>query len=130
MPTTLQEKVSPAEVREALVEARALIARPWAWFKGALYSVRSVKTRGGAINVDCYCAVGALQRVTGTPLGTPLGGRRDQAVYRAAMNHLQSALLASGSRTSSVPAFNDHRSTTKKDILALFDRAISSIKEK
>lgn len=128
MPTTLQEKVSPAEVREALVEARALIARPWAWFKGAFYSVRSVKTRGGAINVDCYCAVGALQRVT----GTPLGGRCDQGtpVYRAAMNHLQSALLASGSSTSFVPAFNDHRSTTKKDILALFDRAISSIKEK
>lgn len=89
-------------VRENLIKAKALIADPEKWTKGAF------EFRG------CYCALGALGMVErGTPAGYSI----------TAMRSLRKALPP---HYYSVPTFNDKPSTTHADIMALFDRAIEA----
>lgn len=100
------------EVVEVLHNARALLDRPWGWTKGAF---RKASRNGGT----CYCAAGALERAA---------GRRFDPAYRGARNALSVALIGSGWDTS-VVEFNDAPETKKKDVLALFDRAIDLVKK-
>lgn len=84
-------------VKADLIEARAVIADPAKWFKGS-------RSASG------FCAVSAIHFVTGT------GG--DLIACRKALE----AELTRG--WSSVIMYNDARTTTHADIMALFDRAI------
>lgn len=95
-------------VRENLIAARALIDTPEKWTQGSL--------RIG----DCLCAMGAVQAVLPKNYH---GLISDTAQFKALQNALPDGFKWS------VPSFNDARSTTHADIMALFDRAISSLDE-
>jgi hypothetical protein len=94
------------EVVQALLDARALVAvgwsQGWDWKR----------------DDDGCCALQALFRVTRRAPGSVGLGHP----YSAATHYLQKAL---GQGKKSVIAFNDAPTTTKADVLALYDRAIA-----
>ncbi len=103
---------APASVRDVLVKARELIATPDRWTKGAF-----ARTEAGAIVppdrpvAACWCAIGALRRVTG------------DTGYRGAFVELQSAA------DYDLPHWNDAPERTHDEVLAAFDRAIAAAGE-
>ncbi len=86
------------------------------WVKG-----RSTK-RDKSGKIIGYCATGAVSNVANGNLNNSLFPQRDRAIAR--LNK------ASGNKYLSVVGFNDHPHTSKKQILAVFDRAINSTKRK
>lgn len=86
-----------------LEKARALVAGGWTQgtWERVSWSKRGPK--------KCYCSLGALRAVCGMLL---LGTEK--------LNE------AAG---EGIVTFNDKRSTTKRDVLAVFDKAISKLKE-
>ncbi len=98
------------EVHDVLVAARALIAAPERWCKGAV-----ARTQGGLPTTPCdpravaWCANGACICVA----------PNDRLRWKAL-----DALQESSFRP--VPSANDAPSTTHADILALFDKAIEA----
>lgn len=91
-------------VVDALIEARGLIEI--GWIKGWARRV----VNGGA----CYCALGAIGE-TDTTLDD----------YRGALDFVYAALPVG---YTSIARFNDYHTTTKADVLALYDRAIKAAK--
>ena len=103
-----QTLTTPAEVLRA---ARALIETPERWCRGAW--ARSAHRRPvleASAKACSFCALGAVNRVA------PSWNLRGQA---------HGALFHSLPKFPSVHQFNDARSTTHADILALYDRAIA-----
>lgn len=92
----------------ALQDARALLARPYGWIKGRS-SYPSVKTDNGF----SYCMLGSIDAVT------------DHAAVRQVREMVRLALPEPEVQIST---FNDRRETHKKDVLAVFDRAIALAK--
>lgn len=100
--TRVEEAVS------VLKDARALIARPWGWVRGAYQK----PTRAGT----GYCALGAMNRAMSM---MPL------SVRGYALDCLHKALdETTGIEWSSVAEFNDE-SPDKRRVLRLFDKAIA-----
>jgi hypothetical protein len=97
--------------RDVLVAARALIARPEAWTKGA-FARAADGTRlyvGERRRRRSRCAAGAYLAA---------GGETDDAGYMA--------LCAAMGGVWAVSDFNDAETTTHADVLAAFDRAIAA----
>lgn len=93
-------------VKDNLIAARALIDTPEKWIRDRIE------------NAGCFCAMGAIAEATRTQRGGVWTS--ETAEYAA----LRDALPEGGTR--SVPTYNDNRSTTHADIMALFDRAIEA----
>lgn len=87
---------------QRLRKARALLASPKGWTKGS--SIKVLKD--GTV---AYCAVGVLNSVGAGP-----------TAFKMVRNAIKELF---GTAWSLVP-FNDHKMTHKRDILAVFDRAI------
>lgn len=103
--------------REALVDARALIATPETWGKGAdacdFFRDRSGVLRAGSVlgqKRDRYCPHSAVIAATTAPLVASL------AIARL------NKIAPGGNAT----VFNDAPETTHAEVLALFDRAIAA----
>ena len=95
------------KVSSQLKKARALINKGWC--KGAL----RVDNHKGSYN---YCSIGALLEVT-----------KDEDIYWPAKQYLYTALeliQPSHFEGATLEGYNDHRKTTKRDILDLYDVAI------
>jgi hypothetical protein len=96
------------DVLDVLIAARAEVEKGWTQYT----------LSDGTGNV---CAVGAVYRAAGDH---DLFGSPSLAVFNAAeaaRDVLEGALAG-----WHLPSFNDHPSTTKADVLALFDRAIAA----
>jgi hypothetical protein len=96
------------ETASLLQQSRDRLARPRGWIKGVLED-----DRGGC------CAVGVLWRC-----GNAVASRQ------AAIDLLADEIPGRPTGARRVQDFNDARSTRKKDVLALFDRAIARANEK
>lgn len=92
-----------------LKEARALLARPYSWIKGDWWRHNEKSENGYA-----YCATGALFAVSYT-----------YQARQEAKNFLRAALRELGHGTTYVESFNDRKSTHKRDVIAVFDKAIA-----
>jgi hypothetical protein len=121
---------------DLLTEAKKLISDEKHWCKGALMRLRGVgrntirakdirdaATKSG----KQWCAIGALA-FTAKRIKAELPGQENQysfyIVERDAIGSLYNAIP--GRRWFTVEEFNDAKTTKHKDILRLYDRAISS----
>jgi len=107
------------KVSSQLKKARALINKGWC--KGAL----RVDNHKGSYN---YCSIGALLEVTKIE-GFHWGANtpRVEDIYWPAKQYLYTALeliQPSHFEGATLEGYNDHRKTTKRDILDLYDVAI------
>lgn len=105
-----------------LQDARDLIADPDHWTQG--YGARTAEgynIHPTSFGATSFCAVGAVNRVTG---GKP-------NLMEPALTSLRAAVLEgapSGARTSGpITTFNDNH--THAEVLAMFDRAIASVRQ-
>lgn len=108
-------------VHEALVEARAKIAPSYAWFKGA-WSRPEAKAPLGR----CYCALGAVRQVFYVDDEDTLNDA-DYTQYLKTEDVLNQIVNRMPNRHVEVVGYNDDKTTTKKDILALLDEAIAKV---
>lgn len=102
-------------VRQILVAARAKIADPGDWTKGA--SARDVCGRPSPVHdyqSVCWCATGAIRFVSPSRLSGS-----------AAIQFLRSETPFD----MGVHVFNDAPKTTHAEVLSLFDRAIAALPE-
>jgi len=98
-------------LKDDLIAAKALIDTPEKWFKGIYGN-----------DAGCMCALGACRMQI---YGSPFGGQSKDGTMVGDMNPLTKALvdvLPAG--RWSVSDYNDAKSTTHADIMALFQRAI------
>src|SRR4051794_29615462 len=93
---------------DKLIAARAEVERGWCKYYLTNHATGNV------------CAVGALYRAAGEDVSAPSGGglKTVKALRRILQDALGPARL--------VTCFNDHPSTTKADVIALYDRAIAA----
>lgn len=102
-------------VKELLIEARKLIEKPENWTQGTFARDKNQKEVGswesGAV---CFCTIGALKHA----FQEGVGGDIYYEAYDALYNSID---------RMNVPKYND--SHTHEEVLAMFDRAIASIKE-
>lgn len=99
---------------DILKKARALLARPYAWTKNT--SKRLVRVPGKKRRKCAYCATGAIAAVCSE-------GSFERMRARQALRE-QIPFGMSG-----IESFNDRKTTTKRDVLALFDRAIARLEQ-
>jgi hypothetical protein len=113
-----------AQVRQLLIEARALLAKPKGWIKGYEHKeiirtmdvevfVNETKVQEITAQVkvaDGYCMVGAIKKTSGSPKLASL-----------ALRSLQ------GEVGQVVPQFNDAPARKKKEVLAVFDQLIGPV---
>ncbi len=93
-------------IKDDLIAAKALIDAPEKWTKGH-YEMRG-----------CFCAVGALLKVTGLePDDDPTDSEKALIEALPALSRDTEFVITS---------FNDAKATTHADIMALFDRAIEA----
>ena len=102
-------------VVSVLRDARALVAKGWT--RGTMH-----RRPGGR---DCYCAVAALRMATYGDLDEPL----DFSDLGSAAGDAFAAAAGCGSSLYGVLRWND-RQTTKKPVLAAFDKAIADAEAK
>lgn len=102
-----------AETAAVLREARALIEDESRWIKGTF-------SKYNVVGLECFCALGAVADVShGPDVAERQAKRRDgwQSLARS---------LSSTTNWQRVADFNDRKTTTHADVLALFDRAIAA----
>lgn len=106
---------------EALKKARALLSKPGKWTTGAFARNRSGKSLddGFAAGATCFCAMGAVEKVTGEPIYGPLATQCDRT--------LRTVLVDMG-HGESIPEYNDSRRSVNS-VLRLFDRAIAKLEK-
>ena len=97
-----------------LIQARGLISEPSKWHKGTDYRDWYGEICGHEDAIT-FCARGAINYLT-----TPIGEIRRTLTF-ILLRHQPVKISLSG--------YNDLETTTHKDILALFDRAIASTLE-
>lgn len=109
------------EVADVLRAAKALIGVPERWTKNKeARDAKGRETSPFSENAVCWCSAGALMRVTPNT-SLPVRYRRGAE----AMLDSEAPKTRSFSRGPYI-AFNDRRTTTHADIMALFDRAIAA----
>lgn len=118
-PTTIELQL------KVLREARKLIQQGWCQGSAAR------NTRGDPVNVRapsavCWCATGSVTKVINDGnIGTSLNDTRSYAhLSDAVCARLSAAILAGAMLSYPIIQYNDHPSTTQKDIIEMFDRAI------
>jgi len=104
--------VEVLKASKALIERTGLTKRAYARKEG-------VDLKIGDTSGDCYCVLGALNAVAAPMSGAHLWAEP----LRLSAVSLSDALREKGYR-GSVDGYNDLPSTTKEDVLALFDAAI------
>lgn len=111
---------------EFLRAAKAVIDTPEKWIKGDLArkADRTLACHPMSKEAVCFCMLGAQDRVYWEAVP---GHTYDGVLVRtkdAAQHALQRALKAGGSWRS-IPNFNDLRTTTHADVMAVYDAAIA-----
>ena len=103
--------------KEVLIAARDLIAEPEHWIKGAM----AKRTRGSRVRLDsdhpdatCFCLLGAVVCAAGV----------GKLILEDAEDTLRVWLPAN--YNGQISDFNDARSTTHADVLAVLDCAIEA----
>lgn len=104
-----------------LKRARELVER--GWVKGQL----AVDDMGVSASVwqaraTCFCSVGAIQRA----IWERPGWDGANPILHPAYNPALEALCADMPEFASIVEFNDSNSTTKDDVVALFDKVIAT----
>lgn len=117
-------EMPPAQRRHAvLVHARGLIARGWIKFTEA-QTIEGVDIHPEKEGAACFCAIGALRRALFV---------HDQPHDLASFSELGSfSFTCWGALQDQLPpmcgggvtGYNDRATTTKEDVIALYDRAI------
>jgi len=109
------------EVLATLRGARALIAHPDNWIKGAeARDSESNDVEAESESATCFCTVGALHRAM------VVAGKGDNVeLYMEAQGQLIRHRLESGG----LVFFNDDPTTTHADVLDMFDRAIAELEK-
>lgn len=112
---------------EILKDARALVAA--GWIKGTF------RTKRGE-GAPCYCAMGAVRAAAGyyTVIDSPPVSSADYDKFDRRLKEITAGvrpalaceIIASTGYHNGVPYFNDRDSTTKEDVLEVFDKAIAS----
>lgn len=109
----------PGPVETTLRQGRALLARPYGWTKG---SFRKWSNRG---NTVCYCALGVVRHLTA--IDDDYGKRPmlvDPLRLYGDVSRMLETNIPRGFKSRYLPHYNDAKTTTKADILALYDTAI------
>lgn len=114
--------ISPTTPLEVLIAAREWLDDPTHWTRGAMWRDRRCNNTETKSRVRSTCAVGALYFVAGCASPTT-----DSTRVRLARG--ASTMLASFVSNEDVSLFNDDRTTTHADVLALFDRVIAATQE-
>jgi len=102
---------SNMKVSTALKKAKKLINTPNKWVKGAL-------TKGNK-----HCAIGAVLTAVPNPIPGIYDPQTEQ--FRRHMRQLLNAALPSERNHNSVMMFNDEYDTKHRDVMDLFDMAIT-----
>jgi len=102
-------------IEEHLIAARALIAQPYGWTRGA-YSKSHSRSPDGR----CYCAVGALYAYAEQE--RLLAGTTARIEYL-----LDEAARQAHPGCSGVLAYNDDVAKSKHDVLRIYDAAIEAV---
>lgn len=112
---------------DGLRQAKAKISDPRNWIKGAwAEDMNGMPVSSNHPTACKFCAVGALHRV----FDENANENGDGAWYAMAIKALRKAVrLVCSSEVMRVPSFNDFPLTTHEDVMALYDRAIDSLKE-
>lgn len=110
-----------------LIEARALVEK--GWYQGSWTSTAEGRWNGNSLGLlrspaaTCFCALGAVGQVCTDYETLDLLGRYSTAPEVKALRDA----LPADAWTYCVDEYNDAETTTKADILALFDRAIATL---
>lgn len=109
-------------VNLVLIRAREIISDEARWIKGYYAKKKDgVKTAASSPYATCWCAVGAIIKATSEVAQKDFKRRLD--IEDAAATALDDIIIP---KFDSVANFNDHSSTTHKDVLEVFDRAIEN----
>ena len=109
------------EVLAALRGARALIAHPDNWIKGAAArDSESKEVETESANATCFCTVGALHKSL-----LVAGKGENVELYMEA----RSQLIRQSPDNRGLVYFNDAPTTTHADVLGMFDRAIAELEK-
>jgi len=104
-----EEEPTKEEIKAALQDARDLLARS-GWVQGAYaLSPSGVPVHPADETAVGFCALGAIMRVTGEAINL-----RGDCIH--SLERLTNMRIS---------MWNDRASTTKEEVLALYDRAIS-----
>lgn len=104
-----------------LTDARALLNRPRGWVKGHFEHANANPRH----TYSAHCSIGALRVAAGYGAfgGITVDGNPQ---LKAAVNALQAQLTPDTCGARDLVHFNDAYTTRKKDVIALFDRAIAT----
>lgn len=104
------------EIVKVLKRARALLAKRGGWIKG-----NSFDNEGG------YCATGAIYSAM-EPAPTLISEKL--IIYQELASQLPDEYSCGTSRCDDIRRFNDDPKTTKRQVIALFDKAIKATTKK
>jgi hypothetical protein len=107
-------KTEAEMVRRVLTTAKALIADPSKWLKGAHK------------HDDCYCSLGAVSEAAKTLESSAVVA---DALYVPARDALADAMFCGGDAHGSydvITSFNDEPARTHEEVMSAFDRAIAA----
>lgn len=121
-----ERKARKAQTIRNLTAARALIEK--GWYQGNWASTQEGSHNGFGVGLrddraTCYCALGAVGQVCTQYGVSDLLNWSNKPEVRALRDALPEGTIVG------VDGYNDLETTTKADILALFDRAIASLSE-
>lgn len=112
---------------EVLEAARDLIRDPSHWTKGALARDANGKAVGTNRGV-CFCTLGALTRATVAAAPEGVGDREWFELHDSAETIFRTQLIKTYGYNS-IARFNDMPHITHDDVMAVFDSAISKLRE-
>lgn len=108
-------------VQTVLVTAKKLIEKPENWTRNAFArDVHGTIVLAADARATCYCAMGAVEAATASGM---------YAQQHVALALLECAIAERVGNSSSVPLFNDDKTTAHADVLCVFDRAIELAKK-
>ena len=107
--------------QEALVKAADLLERS-GWCRGVYHTVRA---ENGALT-DCYCAVGAIRKVTGH-MACPDDSDAERLAHDATDLAFYYVLQKVDWRNLSLVQFNDNVATSKEQIIDVFRKAAAYV---
>lgn len=117
--------IKPQTVLDVLRAAKAKIASPAVWCKGAFAKTADGGTVSKRPGIDTWdnpracqwCAWGAIKNV--------VSGGADARLESHALATLSSGISKYTGKLSGVVSFNDRSTTTHADVMAAFDKAIA-----
>ncbi|MES2055782.1 MAG: hypothetical protein V4564_07590 [Pseudomonadota bacterium] len=111
------------QLADDLRAARAVIEKPEAWTRRAYAKTANNRQTRSPLSENAvrFCVLGAICRAVGEPdYGMGRSSRASSFLLGFVPLNRRTSVLAG------IVAFNDRKSTTHVDILALFDRAIAA----